>query len=512
MNITSIVFFGFVTIIALLYYLFPLKYRWIVVLGANLYFLYSSNSWILNAIWLFGALLTFGAAKFIGNNLETKPERAKAILISVIVILVGFMLATKDIGFFTEIIDKIGKRTGLGRCATPDWKAPLGVSYYTLIWIGYLLDVYWMKCKEERNPLKFLAFCGYFPILISGPIVRYDEVRDSIVLGNKFDYKNLSFGVQRILWGLMKKMIIAERLAIVVNKIYDDTYKYPGAYVWVAMILFVFQIYADFSGCIDIVLGVAEILGIRLPENFDLPFMAGTVAEFWRRWHMTLGSWLKDYIFFPVQRTKWMQKVGEKAKKAFGKKTGRKIPVWFSLLITWFLIGFWHGGQWNNIVGVGLYFGILIILSEMLSPFFGKITRALKINTDSFSFRLFQRIRTFFLFMIGESFFRAYDGVESALVNWKNALTVYNPWVLADGSMRNLGLDQHDIYILLFFGLVLAVSGIIKYYTKTSIRELVAKQGLVFRWILYLVLIYSVIIYGCYGINFDSAAFIYQKF
>ena len=512
MNITSLSFFIFVGVAALLYYVVPVKARWVVIMTANLYFLYNSNSWLLNGIWLGCALVTYGATVAVGNIREKKPKGARAITVLAVLTVLGFMLALKDISFFTGIINRVLRLTGLGGCPTPSFEAPMGISYYSLVWIGYILDVFWGTCPVEKNPLKFIAFCGYFPTYTSGPIAKYQDIHDSIVVGNKFDYKNLTFGAQRILWGMMKKLIISERLAIVVNTIYADTYRYPGAYVWIAMICFAFQLYTDFSGCIDIVIGTAEIFGIKLPENFDLPFLSTTLAEFWRRWHITLGGWLRDYILYPILKSELMQKIGAKAKKRFGKKTGKKIPTWLGLIVSWFLIGFWHGGQWNYIIGVGLFFGFVIILSEMLTPLFDKLKKLLKINTEVTSYRIFQRVRTFLIFMTGLSFFRAYDGFTYGLVNWKNALTVYNPWVLYDGSLNNLGLDQHDIYILIVFGLLLAGSGLLKHFTKKSVRELIAQQNIVFRWILYLLLIYAVIIYGCYGVDFDSASFIYQKF
>lgn len=511
MNITEFSFFIFVGIAVLLYYLIPIKARWVVLLSANLYFLYNSNSWVLNGIWLGCALVTYGATVAIGSIREKKPKGAKAITVLAVLVVLGFMLALKDIGFFTALLNRALRLIGKG-CPTPVFSAPIGISYYSLVWIGYILDVFWGTCTVEKNPFKFLAFCGYFPTYTSGPIAKYQDVHDSIVNGNKFSYKNLTFGAQRVVWGLMKKLIISERLAIVVNTIYEDTYRYPGVYVWIAMICFAFQLYTDFSGCIDIVIGIAEMFGIKLPENFDLPFMATSLAEFWRRWHITLGGWLRDYILYPILKSDLFQKIGAKSKKAFGKKIGKKVPTWIGLMISWFLIGFWHGGQWNYIIGVGIFFGVVIILSEMLEPAFNKLKAFLKINTEAASYRIFQRVRTFFIFMTGLSFFRSYDGFTYGVANWKNALTVYNPWVLFDGSLDKLGLDQHDIYILIFFGLLLAGSGLLVHFKKKSVREIIAGQNLVFRWILYLALIYAVIIFGCYGVEFDSASFIYQKF
>lgn len=512
MNIASFVFFLFIGVTAILYYLVPLRMRWVVLLGANLYFLQQANSPWMNVIWLLGALITYLGARFTTTLREKRPGWAKAITAISVLIVLGWMLALRDYAFFVNLANRILGVCGRAPIMIGKLPAPMGISYYSLIWIGYLIEVYCGTCAGEKNVFKFLTFCGYFPIYTAGPLVKFQEVRAGILTGNRFDYQNVTFGIQRILWGLMKKLILSERLAIVVNLIYGDTYSYPGFYVWIAMVLFVFQLYTDFSGCIDIVLGVSEIFGIVLPENFDHPFLSRSMAEFWRHWHITLGGWLRDYVLYPILKSDLFQAIGRRSKKHFGKKLGKKLPTWIGLMISWFLIGFWHGGHWNYILGVGVFCGIIIIGSEILDPVFGKIKQLLRINDRTFSYRCFCRLRTFGLFMFSLSFFRAYGGMRQGLTNWKNALTVWNPWIFADGSLMHLGLDQKDFNLLWLFGGILVLSGVISYVKKESIRSIVARQNLVFRWILYLLLIYSIIIYGCYGIDFDSAAFIYQNF
>lgn len=512
MNITSFPYFVFIAAAVLLYYVIPKNYRWFSILLANIGFLVMSNSVKLNILWLFTALVTYFGALLIKKNSEKNPKISKVLVYLCVLCVLGFMIGLKDLSFFSRIADPVLTRLGLPASRSLAILAPLGISYYSLVWIGYLLDVYWGTCEVEGNILKFLAFCGYFPTYVSGPIVKFQDIEKEIVTGHALDYNNLTFGTQRILWGLMKKLIISERLAIVVNTVYGDYNRYPGAYIWIAMFCFVFQLYTDFSGCIDIVLGTSQLFGIQLPENFNLPFLSTSLAEFWRRWHITLGGWLRDYVLYPILKSDLLQWIGSKSKKAFGKKTGKKIPTWIGLMISWFLIGFWHGGQWNYIIGVGLFFGFIIVSGEALEPFFKKVIALLKINTEAVSYRIFQRLRTFFFFMVGLSFFRSYDGFGVGLKIWKNALTVFNPWIFFDGSLLNLGLTQKDINILFFWGIVLAGSGLLTFFTKKSLRELVAEQNLVFRWILYFILLFSVLILGCYGIEFSSASFIYQRF
>lgn len=197
--------------------------------------------------------------------------------------------------------------------------APLGISFYTLSLLGYLFDVYYEIGKPQKNFLKFALFGFYFPVIISGPILRYRDVEQELYAPHKFDYHKFTYGLQRMLWGFFKKLVIAERLAVVVNTIYGDTDTYRGFYIAIAAIGFAFQLYADFSGGMDIVIGLSEALGIPLAENFDRPFFSKSIQEFWRRWHITLGAWLKDYLFYPLLRSKAFTKLQTDCKRSSGK-------------------------------------------------------------------------------------------------------------------------------------------------------------------------------------------------
>lgn len=495
MALTSFEFLIMVAVAALIYYIVPLKYRWLVLLAANGYFIFKADSLMEIGIFCFSALIAYLTALLIKRAKE-KEKQGKAVLLAGIILTAGAMIFLKDAGFFHL------KSVGL---------APIGISYYSLTWIGYMLDVYWGTCEAETNFLKFMTFAGYFPGLTSGPIQRFKNVEPQLIEGKRFDSKNLYSGAERILWGFMEKLVISDRLAVYVDKVFDAPYTYSGFYIWIAYIFFVLQLYTDFAGCIDIALGVSEIFGITLPENFNLPFMAQTLAEFWRRFHMTLGDWLKDYILYPILTSRPWQKLGKLTKNKFGKKTGRKITSWCGLAISWFIIGFWHGGRWNYIFGVGILFGSVIILSEMLEPAFDRLNKFLHINTEAFSWKAFRVVRTWFIYMVGLSFFRA-DSLKTGFSNWGFALKVFNPWILFDGSLYEVGLTVSDYHILFVFLTVLVASGIIKAVKKCSLREIINRQNLVFRWILILLLLYAVIIYGCYGEGFSSASFIYQKF
>lgn len=496
MSLTAIKFLIFLLGLVACYYVLPKKFRWIAILAGNAFFLYKSNSKTELIIWLGMAILTYAAALGLSMLPSEKTVLRKVTLILSVTLLALILILLQASTFF-----------GLPNLGL----SPLGISYYTLSWIAYLCEAYWGTGGVQKNPLKFLTFAGFFPLLTSGPIVRYREVGEGITNGNKLAYANLTNGAARIAWGFMKKLIIADRIAIFVNTVYANPYRYPGAFLLVANAFFVIQLYADFSGCIDIALGSAEMLGIALPENFEMPFFSQTLEEFWRKWHITLGGWLRDFVLYPLLKSAPMQAIGKTCKKLFGKKTGKKIPTWIGLMISWFLVGFWHGGGWNYIFGVGILFGTVIVLGDVLSPALNWITKLLRINTEAFSWKIFRVLRTWFIFGFGLSFFRA-GSLMDGLRNVKLAFSIYNPWIFFDGELYTLGLDRTDFNILAFFLVILVISAILRAVTKKSIRALLLEQNLAFRWICYLLLVYAIIIYGCYGTGFDSASFIYQGF
>ena len=293
------------------------------------------------------------------------------------------------------------------------WLAPLGISYYTLQLISYLLDCYWETAEPFHDPMKMLLYTIYFPQMISGPISRFDDIGNQLFEKHEFDYDRVTRGIRRIAWGLIKKLVIANKLSLFVNHMYDHVEIYGGIWVWVATMIWVIQLYADFSGCMDIVLGASACFGIKLPENFRAPFFSLTIQEFWRRWHITLGTWLRDYIMNPVLRTKFCMGLTKKAKKRFGKKKGKKISAYFAMLILWLVMGIWHGNSWKYVVGEGLWFWTVIVLGQVFEEPLNGAVKLLHIRTESIFWKTFQRIRTFMIFTVGQLFFRANSLMDS---------------------------------------------------------------------------------------------------
>ena len=272
---------------------------------------------------------------------------------------------------------------------------PLGISFYTFQATGYLLDVHWKRCKAERNPFRFALFLAFFPQIMQGPIGRYSRLADQLYAEREFDMARIERGLYRIVWGFFKKIVIADNAVLYVDAIFDNYNTMPG-YGIMGILLYGAQLYADFSGGIDIVIGIAEMLGITLDENFTQPFFATSITDFWHRWHITLGTWMKDYLFYPVSLSRWMGKFGKWARTKFGKNIGRALPICLANIIVFLVVGIWHGPAWHNIF-YGLYNGVIIGVSGLLAKNYRDWKKKFGIEKDSRLFYCFQVIRTFIL-------------------------------------------------------------------------------------------------------------------
>lgn len=518
MSIVSLEFFIFIGIVYVAYLFFTPRHRWMILFLASAYFMLCAvqQSVLLCCIFAAETLLTWYVALKIKR---IKQERTKTLLIvAVITILVTVLVFYKDITFFVNNINVAARLLNSTIfLKMPEYAAPLGISYYTLILIGYLLDVHWGNIKEpQRNPFKFLLFAGYFPQMTSGPFTRYNDIAD-VIFGNiHCSLKQLQFGIQRMLWGLFKKLVLAERFSVMVSTIYDSEPQplqenpYTGLVVVMGAFLYVAFLYMDFSGCMDIVIGVSEIFGIPLAENFCRPFTSGSLSEIWRKWHMTLGFWIKDYVLYPTLKSKLVSHIRDFCKKHFGKKASRTVPTYFGMFVTWFCVGFWHGGTWKYICCSGLFFFIMIVGGLMLDPLFQKIITVLKINTGTWSWSFFRRVRSFCLFSASVSIGRC-NSLMDGLRAWKTVFTHWNPWVLFDDTIFRLGLDRKDFDVCVIGILVITVVSLLE-EKHGSVRELIATQNTAFRWCLYLALFFSVLILGYYGPGYNPADFIYGGF
>lgn len=395
------------------------------------------------------------------------------------------------------------------------YPAAMGMGYYTCQAIGYMIDCYWENEKAQKNFFKLLLFLSFFPQLTEGPISRYHQL-SGLFERHTLSYKNISFGAQRILWGFFKKLVLAERLSIIVSAIWADMEVYSGFYRWIAVLLYPIQIYSDFSGCMDIVLGTAEMFGISMPENFNNPFHSKSVQEFWQRWHITLGAWAKDYVMYPALKSSFMVKLGKKVKKKFGKRMGRFLPAMLAVGLVWLVMGIWHGGI-KHIVGVSIYYWMILMLGELCSPVILYLTKWMHIKVESFSWKLFQCIRTYLIFSLGGIFFVAHN-TSQAIIFLKSLFTMFitssktvNPWIFFDGSILQMGVTYSDFNIIILSVICVVLAAIIKEKTG-NVREWIKAQCVGFRWIIWISLFIIIIVYGKYGSGYIPGEFIYQGF
>ena len=391
--------------------------------------------------------------------------------------------------------------------------AALGMGYYTLQIIGYIIDCYWGNVEPQTNPFKLFLFVSFFPQLTAGPISRYSQLK-TLYEKHFFSYQNLAFGAQRILWGLCKKLILAERIGDLLFRITSNLDTLTGFFSWVVILLYPLQMYADFSGCMDIVLGTAELFDIHLVENFNNPFFSRNSQEFWQRWHITLGSWAKDYVMYPLLKSKAMISLGKINRRRFGKRLGKFLTNAVGMFVLWMVMGIWHGGV-HYLIGVSLWYWIVLMSGNLLEPYFEKLTDVLKIKTQSFSWHLFQSARTYLIYSVGAVIFSLgmRDGLR-LLTDAVRVITVKdyaNPLIFFDGTFSFLEFSALDLNLLILMIFLLLVVGALreKYgYARVWIQN----QGILFRWMLWIGLFLIVLLFGKYGPEYNASSFIYQGF
>ncbi len=517
MTITSFSFIFLITIGVIIYYILPKSWQWIELLIFSLVFYCCASTPYTIVYLIISTLLAYIATLWMEKEKE-KGQSKLAIAILAIVIIVNICLwfLLKGKGLWSFFLWKIQNYICIPQIAdllNMQLIAPLGMGYYTLQVLGYIIDCYWGNVKPQKNLLKLFLFVVYFPQLTTGPISRYDQI--STLYGrHTFSYKNISYGTQRILWGFVKKLVLAERIGVIVTAIINNTERYNGFYSWIAILLYPLQMYADFSGCMDIVLGVSELFDIHLAENFNNPFLARTSQEFWQRWHITLGTWAKDYVLYPLLKSKVMIRFGKVARKKIGKKMGKFVANAVGMFVLWMVMGIWHGGL-RYIVGVSLWYWTILMIGELLTPIFGKVTSAFNIKTESFSWHLFQSARTYLIYAIGATFFSL--GVGKGMLLLKDACRVLidkdyaNPWIFFDESILTLGITFGDINIIMMMVVLLLIVAYLREKHGYA-RIWVQNQNLLFRWGIWIGLFVLIIIYGKYGPGYSASEFIYQGF
>lgn len=524
MTYNSLIFFSCLLLFLAIYFLIRsqrVKLYWILV--ANVVF-YVWSGWA--TLWIVGAtsVIVYVLSRRIGKIYEKYETEKDGLTPKEQTALLGtykkrtrkYLWLGMGLILAVWIYVKVGKLMNWDSADSfRDWilghgiLVPLGISYYSLSSIGYLLDVFWRKAKAEKSFLRLAVVMTYFPHIVQGPISRYSKLFPQFAALPGFSYDRVCFGLQRMLWGYIKKLVIADRLIVYTSAVFHAPGDFAGMEIFLAVVLSVFQLYADFSGCMDIVCGISQVIGVSLDENFRQPLFSKSASEFWTRWHITLGAWTKEYIYLPIAMNprfmKWTRQLKKNGKPWLASFIKALIP----LMTVWLFTGLWHGTGWDYLVW-GLYWCVLMTLAKETAPLCEKITARMKISTGRKYYLLWQKIRTCLIFGIGRTF-TVTGSLSGCLLLWKQFFSGHRIWVLFDGSLYQHGLDQKDFYVALI-GIILILVIDTLHEKGVKIRQTIAAQPLPVRWIVYYAAIFIIVILGIYGPGYNASSFVYGAF
>lgn len=530
MLFTSYIFLLFLAVLFIVYYLIPKRFQWMLLLFAS-YIFYSFVGIKFFIYILATTVTTYLISRKINNIQENQSNHLKENkelhskeqnkeykakmkslqkkwLVLCLVFNFGILVVLKYTDFSIANINSIIRLVNPEReFSYLKFAIPLGISFYTFQSMGYLIDIYRERHKYESNIFKLALFISFFPQLIQGPISRFNDLKQTLFERHSYKQENITFGIQRILWGFFKKLVIADRLLVAVSTIVGEPDTYTGLYVVVGMLFYAIELYADFSGGIDITLGIAQVLGIRLNENFNRPYFSKSIAEYWRRWHITLGTWFKDYMFYPISVSKPVLSLAKKARKRFGNAVGKRVPVYIATIIIWFTTGFWHGAAWNFVVW-GLLNALVILVSHECTPLYARFHARFNIS-HTFLYRLFQITRTFWLM----SFLRTLDcyrGVGTTFRMYGSIFGNFNVSEILQGGLLKLGLSVHDYIIIILATAAMVTISLIQ--RSGGVRERLAKKPLTVRYCTNFALFLAILIFGAYGVGYNASQFIYSQF
>lgn len=485
MSLTTLGFLLFVGLLVFIYYLIPKKFQWILLLIANIIFYCSFGMMVLG--YIIATIITVFFAAGALQNLQKKDKKRKFILVMTIIFNFGLLAFVKYTNFLLENIDAIFNKICIPRV---EILVPIGISFYTFQSVGYLLDVYWRRDTAEKNIFRFATFVSFFPQIIQGPISKHKDLGSQLSIYHKYDFYNIKYGIQLILWGYFKKLVIADSVGIAAGAVLDHPMEYKGFTVIVGILAYCVQLYCDFSGGIDVIRGVAQLFDIHLIDNFKRPFFSQSIAEFWRRWHITLGIWMKDYVFYPLALSKQMNKLGKKCQDIFGKTMGRKLPICLENLIIFFLVGIWHGASWHFIV-YGLYNGFIIAISSLLEPVYKWLYQVTHIRKESTLMKIFRMFRTFLLVNIGW-YFDDVSSLSNSLILIKNTFMKNITWFTAQGY---LGLHKYQ-YAYIAFGCIILFVVSFMQEKGIEVRKKIDTLPFIIKLVIFLMLIFAIPLLG----------------
>lgn len=480
MSYISLQYNTFLLLMVIAYYIVPQKIRWIVLLIGSFVFYYLCAG---KSFYIFICMILLS---YCGGNLIQKVKnkvrwiKQCVFVLSILVVVLPLVLCKYRNFLLTPLLH-----------GDIYWIVPLGISFFTMQMIAYLVDIYREQIEPQQNPFKYALFISFYPQILQGPIPRYTQLQDQLLKGHEFDENNISRGLHLIIWGFFLKLMIADKASVIVDTVFSQPDLYQGGYVLVAGVLYSIQLYADFLACVTLTQGAAKLMGIDIVDNFRHPYFSRTVKEFWGRWHISLSSWLKDYIYIPLG----------------GNRKG-KIRKYLNILVTFLVSGIWHGAGYKYLVWGGLH-GLYQIMGDITGRGRERICEKIGFQKDGKALIYGQRFFTFLWVALAWILFRAKTlrvGIQMIM----SLFTVYNPWIFFDDSIFELGLAWKEVVVLLVsIGIMVMVS---VRQEKESVSEVILEQPLIIRWMIYIMAVLVIFVFGTYGTGFNAQDFIYGGF
>lgn len=493
----SLQFLLFFPAAVLVYYLTPAKGRYLM-LGLISYGFYMCFRPVY-ALLLFGVtLVTYLAGLAIGKRRQKENAGKHPGLLWLalgLVLCLGCLFVFKYYSFFVgDVLRGI-------QAVFPEWGVtspalklalPVGISFFTFQSLGYVFDVYSGKLEAERNFFRYAAFVSFFPLLCAGPIERAGRMLPQLAAPAKPSAHRMKRGLYRMLWGYFQKLVISDRCAIAVSQVFGSYEAYAGFQLVTAAVLFAFQIYGDFAGYSNLAIGAAEVMGFRVADNFNTPYFSRSIGEFWRRWHISLSTWFRDYLYFPL-----------------GGSRCSRAKHYRNLMIVFLVSGLWHGAGWTFLIWGGLN-GLFQVVGAQTLPARKRLRQLLRIREDSLGYTVFQMLVTFCLVDITWIFFNAAD-VRTAFGFLGRMVSTLSLGNLFGGALFQMGLSGVEMHIL-FVALLVQFAVSLCNYRGIALRDVLGRQGFLVQDAVALVGIFTVLIFGIYGPAYDAAAFIYMNF
>ena len=511
MTFASAGFAIFVLAGLIIYYAVPDRQKWPVLLFLS-YTFYLSRGLAVGGYILFTTLTTYFCGVLIGNvnkseasGKDKKRCKRKKRIYAAVALLLNFGLLF-FVKYWNFTLDLLRVPENILRV---DILLPLGISFYIFQSMGYIIDLVRNKYKPQRSLLKFALFVSFFPQLVQGPIGRYDVLKPQLYTGHKFSTDNIRDGAKLVLWGYIKKLVIADRASVIACAVIDHYTDYSGSMILFGVIFYCIQLYGDFSGGIDVARGIAKLFGIDLAENFKRPFFATSLADFWRRWHITLGAWLKDYLFYPLTLSKPFIFLGKFARKHIKGKAGKILPTSLATFMVYFVIGIWHGASWKYIL-FGCWNGVIITASLLLEPSFTAVKKKLSVRDGAVWYKAVCILRTTVIVLIGRYITRAAN-IGTALSMLSKTFRGFSAADIFNGTIMNLGLTASD-YAVVAIGVLLIFIFELCEECGFKVSEKIEQKGSIPTFVFILAGVLILIIFGIYRDSYIASEFIYRQF